>query len=438
MYKIISISLFFVLCVYVCSCSPKASKSFITGKEVVTKEGTSKNWFPVPKFPINQKACGDFLDYAPDLQHIDHTPMRLVRINLHFVDSPEGGVNFTEEEGIEFAKCIVEISNKKLLKNAKMNLPADNDTPVLPAQYQYVLTGEEGKDSDNGIYFHKDERLFESNKKGGKYSLFSQEQYNKFGTRKGEVINIFFLEHHPDSIKSSTYKASGDGVGTPRWVKVVGACMVHHDNPKMSIRQIADNFSGVFNHEVGHSLGLRHTWRSNDGCEDTPESPNCWNVDKNAENCNEMGKVSNNMMDYNAWRSAITPCQIGRVHHKLSSPKSIQRKLLVPTWCDYKPEAAIRIATGEHIVWKSAKDLEGDVIIENGASLTLQCNLSLPQKAKISVAVGGKLVLDGATVTNLCGEQWQGIEVEREGKLKGIVEMLSYSKVVNVVHQVFY
>ena len=116
------------------------------------------------------------------------------------------------------------------------------------------------------------------------------------------------------------------------------------------------------------------------------------------------------MMDYNAWRNALTPCQIGRIHHKFSQANSTQRRMLVPTWCNYNPEATIRIPSGKHVVWNSMKDLEGDVVIEKGASLTLQCALSLPAKAKISVAIGGKLLLDGATITNRCGDQWEALK----------------------------
>ena len=47
-----------------------------------------------------------------------------------------------------------------------------------------------------------------------------------------------------------------------------------------------------------------------------------------------------------------------------------------------------------------AKDLEGDLIINNGAELTIQCEVSLPKGAKIIVKPRGKLVLDGAHITN--------------------------------------
>ncbi len=426
------LALVFLLCLYACTSSQKISKTFITGDNVAVNETSKKGTIS----SASQKICREYLNYAPDTLHLDHSPMRWIRVNFHFVDSEEGGINFSGEKGLEFSKLLLEISNKKLLKNAKMHLPANNDTPVLPAQYQYVLSGIEGDKTDNGIYFHQDAELFLSNKKGGKYSNFSQEQYKQLGVRKEEVINVFFLEHHPDSIASPTYKASSDGVGTPRWVKVIGAYMTYKDNPQWSMFDIAEKFSGVLNHEIGHSLTLAHTWRSNDGCDDTPLHVNCWGPDKNDPNCDGLDKASNNMMDTNLWRAAITPCQIGKVHYKLATENSAQRKKLVPTWCTYKPEATIRIQTGEHIVWNSAKDLEGDIVIEKEASLTLQCLLSLPENAKISVQTGGKLLLDGGTITNRCGQKWQGIEVEKKGKEKGIVEVVTRSKVENVVHAV--
>ena len=59
-------------------------------------------------------------------------------------------------------------------------------------------------------------------------------------------------------------------------------------------------------HELGHSLGLLHTWNQDDGCDDTPRNAGCW-----GDTC------SNNMMDYNASQSALTACQLGIIHYYL-------------------------------------------------------------------------------------------------------------------------
>ncbi len=140
------------------------------------------------------------------------------------------------------------------------------------------------------------------------------------------------------------------------------------------------------------------------------------------------------MMDYNTWRSAITPCQLGIVHQKMAKETSRQRKILLPTWCTYKADSSIRIPANRHIVWNSIKDLEGDVYSSTGASLTLQCHLSMPENSRIIVEPGAKLILDGATVTNRCAQQWQGIEIQKLEKAEGIVEMRGLSKIKNAIH----
>ncbi len=435
MQKLFFFICYILLCSYSCT-SQKIVKNFITAEQVTIREGAKAGKLPTPKFPPFRQESQEYIDYAPDLAHLDHTPMRWIRVNFHFINKTKEKVNFEEEEGLEFSKLLIQTANERLMTNAKMHLPKGNDTPVLPAQYQYVLTGVEGDATDDGVYFHQDDVLFESNKKGGTRSLFSHAQYKKYGVRQNEVLNIFFVEHHPDSIKSPTYKASRDGVGYPHWVKIVGTYQSYAENPKKGMASAVGGIVGVFNHEVGHSMSLRHTWRANDGCEDTPKHSNCWNIDKKNPKCDEWSELSNNLMDTNAWRAAMTPCQIGRVHYKMAKENTTQRKKMKPTWCTYNPEKTIHIQSGEHIVWKSTKDLEGDIVIKKDASLTLQCMVSLPAKAKITVVIGGKLLLDGATLTNRCGQKWEGIEVERLGKTVGTVEIISSSTIENVEHPI--
>jgi len=54
---------------------------------------------------------------------------------------------------------------------------------------------------------------------------------------------------------------------------------------------------------------------------------------------------------------------------------------------------------------------EGDIIIEPGAVLTITCTVAMPDNARIIVERGAKLIVDGGTITNVCGEMWEGIFV---------------------------
>jgi len=52
-----------------------------------------------------------------------------------------------------------------------------------------------------------------------------------------------------------------------------------------------------------------------------------------------------------------------------------------------------------------------DVIVNPGATLTIKCELNMPEEGRIIVKPGGNLILDEAIVKNSCEGPWQGIEV---------------------------
>jgi hypothetical protein len=171
-------------------------------------------------------------------------------------------------------------------------------------------------------------------------------------------------------------------------------------------------------HEFGHILGLSHTWRYSDGCDDTPLNPNCWSP--SLPGCDST--TSNNIMDYNAFQNAWTPCQIGKSHLNISNEKHRLRNLVDPRWCVLKEGAHIFIRDSVH--WQGMKDLEGSLTVEPGGLLQISCRVSLPGGAKITVKPGGRLLLDNCRLHNACGDLWQGIEVQALGDSKGEVIFL--------------
>ena len=134
-------------------------------------------------------------------------------------------------------------------------------------------------------------------------------------------------------------------------------------------------------------------------------------------------------MDYNAFQIAISPCQIGTIHYNLSKLNYSVRPMLERTWCRLNPKKTITIR--DTVAWNSAKDLEGNLVIADGGMLIMRCRVSIPPGGKITIAPKGHLILDGAQLHNDCGLTWEGIEVQRLGKSKGQIDLLSGASVAD-------
>ncbi len=405
--------------IYIGSCTPKLSGKFL-------KTATSITTATPPNDPCRQKS-----NYIPDATHPEHTPIRQVRVNIHYMRNAEGEGNFQEKEGCEWTKVVLDASNKRLSSNKKMTLPEGNDTPVVPTRYRYQLTACADDPTDDGIYFHNDDELYFILERGKDRNNYSRAVFEKYGMQKDTVLNVFVMENHLDSIKSPTYKATTNGISFGSWVKCSKWYTNNYDTvwvdgkPTLPRKWIAPK---QLDHEIGHSLGLRHTWRGNDGCDDTPNHANCWQP-KGKDPC---VLASNNVMDYNARRNAWSPCQLGIVHYNFANHNS-QRRLLIPTWCTLNAKP---IVINEPVLWNSCKDLESHIVVERGGELIIQCRVSLPKDAIIDVKPGGKLIIDSGRIHNDCGSQWKGIKVWSEGGEKGEVIFQNGGTVENVEYPI--
>ncbi len=245
-------------------------------------------------------------------------PIKYLRVIIHFIQKNDGTGNFNENDdgmspshdfnGYDFAQYIVDYANNLLKNNQPMRLQPFGEVPNYDPGYRYKLSG---------VFFWRNSTLYDN------YNAATT-LFNNYGQATNSAINIFIT--------------SEQGL-TGGYARNVGDKTVLLFNPYakyiQSVNENNDWFNSfsakLINHEIGHCLNLFHTvFTSNTGlccpscddlCDDTPSipqmdslglpSPCCWNADT----------CSNNLMDYNADESSITPDQLNRIHSELNNAK---------------------------------------------------------------------------------------------------------------------
>ncbi len=370
--------------------------------------------------------CYKSENYIPDLEHLDHTSLKRIKCNFHVIRNSKGERNFSEKEGVKFIKDMVLSANGSYFRNDKMKLPVGNDTPVITGRFGMDIWPTDYIPNDDGIYFHDDDEFYYVINRGPEKNIFKRDVFEKYGIQKDSVVNIFIQDLHIDSLNSTSYKPSSNGVAFATWIKAglwyYSANKTSYDKNGKAVQPLYYRPAKQLCHEMGHVFGLAHAW-GRDNCEDTPTHSNCWS-DKGFGPCKV---ASNNIMDYNANMSALTPCQVGRVH-MTALTRSNKRNLLIKDWCKLNDFKSINIK--KDFIWNSCKTLQGNLTIHDGARLVMRCETSLANGATITVHPGGELVLQGARLYNDCEGQWEGIKVLHKGKQKGKVTYLGNANII--------
>ncbi len=107
-------------------------------------------------------------------------------------------------------------------------------------------------------------------------------------------------------------------------------------------------------------------------------------------------------------RALISDMEINRCANKI-----VVATMGLGLWeVDLVKGAPTVIAANTNESWTSDRSLYGDLIVEEGAELIIfNSTISISRLVNIIVEPGGTLILNGSTLTNGCGDLWEGIDV---------------------------
>lgn len=237
-------------------------------------------------------------------------PHFLIDINIHFVKHPELGTFYRGkpedsniENGLHWARLLINHVNWAL--DSLGTSPLSSSNVKGDAHYNFNLYTESTntQDSFGGIWF---------------WDRFAPAIY-PYGDR---VLNIVLQDDGKRMLNGAAC-----GLDFCNVLTLYGA----YHNVKYKGKFGWWAFASLLNHEVGHIMGLCHSFYCGNPCagidldpaKECHEGP-CYNDCGGPNNgvCNNWNSGSQNMMGYNSGQNALTPCQWKLVMRNLFQTKS--------------------------------------------------------------------------------------------------------------------
>lgn len=186
-------------------------------------------------------------------------------------------------------------------------------------------------------------------------------------------------------------------------------------------------------HENAHLMGLDHVHNCNNACNgiafDVDEmccTSSCVGGNGPAMDC--FGGCNQYIMGFNGGQTDFSYCE-----HKIMWTNAFRNSLPQYSFCNSESEIDELVYDNNQVnIWSGTRLINADVIIKSGTTIEVQCDVLMGANKKILVERGGKLIINGGRITNLCNDKWRGIVVEGDASSgtqlnAGVVELYTDS-----------
>ena len=331
----------------------------------------------------------------------DSFPVISIKVNIHIFREDDGTGNrwLDTEEYRDSLRMMFDYANQISSNNCMYSEYIPNAEFIQDPKYRFIL---------DSIYYYNNTALAYASDNGpiNQFLLANYpERLNNYALHMNLFSNCDYsgISSVNNNIQSCLFVKCYSGHYTTLWANAL-----------------------LFNHEIGHNFGLKHPYFSayheerytlapeflwdlfgttkQEGCENPTSNVVCyhdggWDCDINAPSTT----CTNNIMGGNKDARHFTALQCARIHRSLRMG-NIRKHAYGYT--------NVPKVVNKNEIWDFNYKSYQDIIVEPNVTLTISCRLEMVSQAKIVVKPGGKLIIDGGTITNAHYEGlWQGIQV---------------------------